>query len=75
MPFCQNPSSGDIKVTFLVEGFLFIFSYRYVGGEKLFKKNKLYSLCSPFPKRCIQNIQRTGNVVFKKIKMFKTHDD
>lgn len=52
MPFCQNPSSGDIKVTFLVEGFLFIFSYRYVGGEKLFLKNKLYSLFSPFPKRC-----------------------
>lgn len=38
MPYCQNPSSGDIKVTFLVEGFLFIFSYRYVGGEKLFFK-------------------------------------
>lgn len=25
MPYCQNPSSGDIKVTYLVEGFLFIF--------------------------------------------------
>lgn len=50
MPFCQNHSSGDIKVTFLVEGFLFIFSYRYVGGEKLFKKINFTVYVPLFPK-------------------------